>query len=301
VPHFPRSPDTVPRRSRPNHDRLVFGVTFGTLLGGTAGWLVATGFSPLGGTVADRSPLNSLSLEPPASEDFTANPVPGQAADSEVPPEGLVVPAPLVPDDPRPSHLQPTRAPRAFADLAEDYWAKPYIDALTAREVLSGLPDGTFAPDRPLSRAELAAQIAKAFTMTPQTASKSFNDLPSDYWATDPIQQAVAMGFMTGYPNSEFRPTQVVTRLQVLVALATGLSLPATTASQQQLQQYADWQAVPPWAREQVGAAIQAGIIRPQPNAESRLRPNDPATRAEVATLIYSALAYLGSVEAIAD
>lgn len=300
MPHFSRSNRSVSRRSRPSQDWLVGWVTFGTLAGGIAGWGVASGFFPVGGNPALLSPLQAWQLESAAGEGAAPQPWSKPAPAGEAAMGALVVPEPQVPDNPRPSHLQPTREPLAFADVPAGYWAKPAIDALTARQVLSGLPDGTFAPDRPLSRAELAAQIANAFAMRPQTAPKSFNDLPSDYWATDPVQQAVAMGFMTGYPNGEFRPTQTVSRLQVLVALAAGLSLTATTTSQQQLQQYADWQTVPPWAREQVGAAIQAGIIRPNAATEQRLRPDEPATRAEVATLIYSALAYLGSVEAIA-
>lgn len=299
MPLFSRSNRSVSRRSRPSHDWLVGWVTFGTLAGGIAGWGVASGFSPFGGHSALQSPLHAWQLESAAVEDAALNHLPRPATDGEAAMGALVVPAPQVPDIPRPSHLQPTREPLAFADVPAGYWAKPSIDALTARQVLSGLPDGTFAPDRPLSRAELAAQIANAFAMSAQTAPKAFDDLPADYWATDPIQQAVTMGFMTGYPNGEFRPTQTVSRLQVLVALAAGLSLPTTTASQQLLQQYADWQTVPPWAREQVGAAIQANIIRPNAETEQRLRPDEPATRAEVATLIYSALAYLGSVEAI--
>jgi len=283
----------MPRRPRPKSHGLVLWVALGTLAGGLAGWLVASGWPPLMGNRLDTSALGGLqSAAPGSDETSTDTPAPTGAV-----PGALIVPDPKIPDSASLNRLEPVRSPIAFADVSDTYWAKPYIDALTARAVLTGLPDGTFAPDRPLSRAELAAQIANAFDMPPQESTKSFVDLPADYWATETIQAAVAMGFMSGYPDGEFRPTEVVSRLQVLVALAAGLSLPETTASQRQLQQYADWQAIPPWARQQVGAAIDAGILRPGADAEQRLRPNDPATRAEVATLIYAALVYLGNVE----
>jgi len=288
----------MPRRPRPKSDGLVLWVALGTLAGGMAGWLVASGFSPLGGNLSGPSaPLGAV--QSPGLTEGTGLDAESMnaAAPSEAVP--LVVPDPKIPDSASLNQLEPLRSPLAFVDVGENYWAKPYIDALTARGVLTGLPDGTFAPDRPLSRAELATQIANAFAMPPQDSFPSFADLPADYWATETIQAAVAMGFMSGYPDGEFRPTQNVSRLQVLVALAAGLSLPETTVSQQQLQQYADWQTIPPWARQPVGAALEAGIIRPGADTEQRLRPNDPATRAEVATLIYAALVYLGNVEAL--
>jgi nanoRNase/pAp phosphatase (c-di-AMP/oligoRNAs hydrolase) len=83
----------------------------------------------------------------------------------------------------------------------------------------------------------------------------------------------------------------------VLVALSTGLSLPETNQPEQLIGQYQDAAAVPDWAREQVASAIAAGIISPSATTNDLLRPNAPATRAEVAALIYSALAYMGKVQ----
>ena len=185
------------------------------------------------------------------------------------------------------------------SDVADDYWAKPYIDALTARGVLNGLPDGSFAPNRPLTRAELAVQVAQAFEVEPQTASTGFVDVPTDYWAAATINESVALGFMTGYPDRTFQPNQVVPRLQVLVTLATGLSLPKPPGSEALLQGYIDQNAIPTWGRDQVAAAIAASLITPAATADSQLRPGDPATRAEVAALIHSALVYMGKVEPV--
>jgi hypothetical protein len=239
---------------------------------------------------AAASPLPPLpSPDEPAS---SAQTTPKDAAP-------LVVPEPLQPENSLAAGLPIVRPALSFADVPVGFWAKPYIDALTARGVLNGLPGGVFEPNRPMTRAELAAQFANAFEMQPSRVAKTFEDVPDDYWAKSPIQETVMMGFMSGYPADVFTPNETLTRLQVLVAIATGLSLPPASDSAGLLQQYPDQTEVPDWAREKIAAAIAADIIAPAQTSVSPLRPLEPATRAEVATLIYRALVYMGKLEPI--
>ncbi|MGF1460435.1 MAG: S-layer homology domain-containing protein [Leptolyngbyaceae cyanobacterium] len=253
------------------------------VLGGMAGWLGVDGFPPLANGQLALPQLNNGAQSALRSREPQA--------------DSLVVPEPQVPDSASPSHLTPVRPPLSFTDVPDDFWAQPYLNALTARGVLNGLPDGSFAPNRPLTRAELAVQVAQAFDIAAKNQAKSFSDVPPDYWAEETIQQSTMTGFMSGYPEGDFRPDQTVTRLEVLAALAAGLSLPETTTSQQRLQAFQDWEAIAPWARKKVAAAMQANIISPNPETDRRLRPNAPATRAEVAALIYAALVYMGHIE----
>jgi hypothetical protein len=211
----------------------------------------------------------------------------------------LTVPDPQIPNSDRAERLPVTRSALPFTDVPEGYWAKPYIDALTARGVLNGLPEGGFEPNRPMTRAELAAQVTNAFDFEPVRVNKAFQDVAADDWAHDPIQQAFTRGFMTGYPEGDFRPNETVSRQQVVVALATGLSLPTPDAPDTWLQSYADQGDIPAWAREQVAAAIAAQLIAASPVTNNRFRPRDAVTRAEVATLVYNALVYMGQVEPI--
>ncbi|MEM1290613.1 MAG: S-layer homology domain-containing protein [Cyanobacteria bacterium P01_H01_bin.162] len=254
--------------------------------------------SPTSGEMAspNSEPAGSSASSPPPASATTATDSEGSAVPES---PALVVPDPQIPESVSASSLPEIRPAIAFTDVAADNWAKPYIDALTARGVLNGLPDGSFAPNRPLTRAELATQVAQAFEVAPRTVSPGFTDVSADYWAADTIDEAVELGFMTGYPDRRFQPTQVVPRLQVLVTLATGLSLPQPTDATTLLQGYTDQNTIPAWGRDQVAAAIAAGLITPAATADSQLRPSDPATRAEVAALIHSALVYMGKVEPV--
>jgi hypothetical protein len=211
----------------------------------------------------------------------------------------LTVPEPSVPtaDQQINPELPAPAAPLAFSDLSPEHWAKQYIDALTARGILAGFPDGTFEPDQAMTRAELATQVARAFDLPDQTAAPpTFVDIPTSYWATDGIQAAVKMGFMQGYPDGVFQPGQTVPRVQVIAAIAAGLQLQSAEPTAV-LPQYSDQMEIPEWAREKVAAATTADIISGQPD-QLELRPNEPATRAEVAAILYYALVYLGALPA---
>lgn len=256
--------------------------------------------SPSAEPVTGDRPAPIPALPPLPSPDETTTIAPSLPPPPDVTSEApLIVPEPQIPTSVDSENLPVMRSPLAFTDVPKGFWARPYIDALTARGVLNGLPEGRFEPNRPITRAELAVQLANAFALNPKQVNKVFIDVPNDYWASAKIQKAVTMGFMTGYPEGDFRPEQTLPRLQILLALSAGLSLPAANAPETLLSQYQDADAIPAWAREQVAAAIAAGLITPAATTGNLLRPNEPATRAEVAALIYSALAYMGKVEAL--
>lgn len=219
------------------------------------------------------------------------------------PPEAeanLEVPEPTIPAGEGAARLPEPQAPLMFSDLPEGHWAKGFIDGLTSRELASGLPDGRFEPDRPMTRAELAAQLSRAFDLPIQRSAQSFQDVPADYWATDSINEAVTTGFMQGYPNNVFQPGLTVPRVQVIVAIATGLGLQPSQPADTLLQPYEDAAAVPEWARDKLAAALESGLVVSYP-ATNRLNPEASATRAEVAAMLYQALAYIGAVEPVAS
>ncbi len=223
----------------------------------------------------------------------------GRTASPHVSAAPLTVPAPQVPHSEDAPPLPVVRSPLTFADVDNTLWAKPYIDALTARGVLNGLPEGLYAPNRPMTRAELAVQLTRAFDLAAIAPAQRapFWDVSADFWGAAPIQEAVNMGFMTGYPEGDFRPSQTVSRVELFTALATGLNLVVPPHSAQTLKDYADFGEIPFWAQDKVAAVRAAGIISPSSSQAARLRPHDPATRAEVAALIYNTLAYMGKVE----
>lgn len=182
-----------------------------------------------------------------------------------------------------------------FSDT-QGNWAEPYIAALSSRGVITGFPDGSFRPNDPVTRAQFAAMIAKAFSPSAKRSPVSFRDVSTSFWGSQVIQSAYRGGFLTGYPGQIFQPEQKIPRVQALVSLATGLQLNSDNFVN--LNRFQDAADIPTWARSSIAAATQRSIVVNYPTA-TQLSPNREATRAEVAAFIYQALVSAGQAEAI--
>ena len=176
-----------------------------------------------------------------------------------------------------------------FDDVPDGYWAEPYIDALSSRGLIAGYDDGTFRPDQPVTRAQIANIVSKTFDLTVDKETLEFSDVASDYWARESIGEAVQGGFMTGFPDKTFQPNEPVTRTQAFTTLVTGLGIAAPTNVQATLDRYADANAIPNWANEKIAAATAGSLVIDYPNVTS-LNPTQPTTRAELSAIIYQAL-----------
>ncbi len=208
-------------------------------------------------------------------------------------------PVPTASPTPIPASPTPTPAqPINFVDVPQDFWARPFIDALSARGIVNGFTTGYFRPDQPVTRAQFAAMLQQAFDKTPGQNTTVFKDVPSNFWAVPAIDKATKAGFLTGYPGNIFRPEEQIPRVQVLVALATGLHLATKSTPSQTLQTYQDAAQIPNYATEKIAAATEAGLVVNYPNPKL-LNPNQNATRAEVAAIIHQALVHAGKAQQI--
>ena len=206
----------------------------------------------------------------------------------------VAIPAKVNPaSSPAPAKITPIK----FSDVPDQYWARVFIEKLAERKIISGFSESKFQPEKPVTRAELAA-IIEGIATNPKVAQKSvnFKDVKANNWAASAIAKSVQTGYLKGYPRNSFRPDEVVPKVQVLAALASGLSLKPPTNSAKTLEIYKDSKQVPSWAVKRVAAATQASLVVNYPKREI-LNPNQPATRADVAAMIYQALVKLGKAE----
>lgn len=211
------------------------------------------------------------------------------------------------PNTTQPAQTAPTSTPSrgrqivqatTFPDI-QDNWAQAFIQALAARGIIQGFPDGTFRPNAPVTRAQFAAMIRQAFEQPLERPATQFSDIPANFWALDAIQEAYRMGFMEGYPNNIFLPDQNIPRVQVLVALVSGLDLSAPAQSTALLNQaFQDAAQIPDWAQTSIAAATVNQMVVNYPNV-AFLNPNQTATRADVAAFIYQALVSQGQLPQI--
>lgn len=183
----------------------------------------------------------------------------------------------------------------SFSDL-KGHWAEAFIRGLVSMGLTTGFADGTYQPDKPMTRAQYAALVAAAFNPTAKRAAIDFTDVPKNFWAAKAIEIAASGGFVSGFSDRTFRPDQNVQRLQVIVSLVNGLALPA--ADSNTLVTYKDRDTIPEYARKAVATATQQQIVANYPDPKL-LVPVREATRAEVAAMVYQALAAIQRTTAI--
>ncbi|WP_404788427.1 S-layer homology domain-containing protein [Altericista sp. CCNU0014] len=176
-----------------------------------------------------------------------------------------------------------------FTDVESNYWARPFIERLAREDIIAGFPDGSFKPNQPVTRAQFAAIVRKAFNEGIVRNSRSFSDIPARYWAASAIEKAYTTGFMSGYPDNTFKPEQQIPKVQALVSLSSGLKLDPSGSVDRTLNIFRDGNEIPDYARSGTAAATQRNIVVNYPN-RAYLNPNEVATRADIAAFIYQAL-----------
>lgn len=194
--------------------------------------------------------------------------------------------------------VAPASAQTSFADI-QGNWAQSCIASLTQQGIISGYPDGTFRPSSPVTRAEFASMVGKAFPNVARSRTAvQFVDVASNYWAYNAISSTTQTGFLSGYPGNVFNPAQNIPRVQVLVALASGLNYaPAQPAMNTLNASFSDATAIPAYAQTSIAAATEKRLVVNYPNV-STLNPNQLASRAEVSAFLCQALTETGQTAA---
>ncbi|MBD2165093.1 S-layer homology domain-containing protein [Calothrix membranacea FACHB-236] len=225
------------------------------------------------------APTNSPQVQGPLPSSVRVNPEPFSLITPSKP--KLTIPPPI-----------------AFNDVPADFWGMRFINVLSSRGIIKGFPDYTFRPNQPVNRAEFAAILQGAFENKPVKNTLKFKDVTDKSWAIPAINQAISAGFLKGYPNQTFQPEQKIPRVQVLVALVSGLNLKTPASPEQVLKVYKDAKDIPKYATDKIAAATVNGLVVNYPDRDL-FAPNKEATRAEVAAMVYQALVKMGRLQQI--
>lgn len=105
----------------------------------------------------------------------------------------------------------------SYSDVAYGKWYNNPISTMSALGIITGYPDGTFKPNKPITRAEFAA-IAARFDETQSGKSATFSDVIG-HWAAKEIGIAYANEWIKGYPDGTFKPDQNITRAEAMTMI----------------------------------------------------------------------------------
>lgn len=105
----------------------------------------------------------------------------------------------------------------SFSDVAAERWSNNAISTMQKAGVIQGMDDGTFQPSAYITRAQLAAILAR-FDSREFSGGVDFNDI-AGHWAAGSIRRSAALGWIVGYEDGSFRPEQYITRAETMTLI----------------------------------------------------------------------------------
>lgn len=103
-----------------------------------------------------------------------------------------------------------------FTDVKAGMWCNRAIATLTNMGIIKGYTDGSFQPNKSITRAELATIIARFAKLDVNT--KTFSDI-TGHWAQKSIELAAGNGWINGYTDGTFRPNNNITRAETFAMI----------------------------------------------------------------------------------
>ena len=177
----------------------------------------------------------------------------------------------------------------SFTDT-QGHWAESAIARWGDYGVVTGLGNGTFAPDAELTRAEMAQVYVNLFKLTEKADISNFADIPAGAWYADAVSKCVAAGILNGTSNVTFSPLAPVTREQMFAAFGRALDLAPAETTNSTLY---DLGQVSDWAQGTVNALLNAGYVTG--TTGNTLLPLADIDRASVVALLDKSVAGYGS------
>lgn len=191
---------------------------------------------------------------------------------------------------------QADAATQTFKDVPKNHWAYNAIETVAGKKLVAGYEDGTYRPKGEVTRAELAAFLARAFDGKERTP-EPFVDVASNHWAVDAINEGIALGFIkpNEYKNNKFEPNKAMTRAEIARWLSNGL-VASDADYQNAINEMANSSLtlipIPEFFKggvnksdlPYIGVAMGTGLLSGY--EDFTFKPNGKTTRAEVAAIL---------------
>jgi len=179
-----------------------------------------------------------------------------------------------------------------YSDVSENAWYAEAVMALREKGVMEGVGNNRFDPEGVFTRAQLATVLYRLADRPDVSGEDSFTDTESGKWYSDAVLWASQSGIVGGYGNGLFGTNDPTTQEQLAVMLWRN------AGSYVLGSEYTDADGVgnisSGWAADAVRWARAAGLL----TDAVPFRPREPATRAQVADMVYR---YLRLSERFAD
>ena len=173
----------------------------------------------------------------------------------------------------------------SFPDVPLDHWAWKFIESIFAAGLTAGFPDGTYGPDNPVTRAEMAVFLKKGIhgsTYTPPAPGGGVFTDTAGHWAEAWIEDLFDEGITAGFPDGTYRPENNVTRAEMAVFLLKAKNGSSYTPPAPGGGAFTD--IAGHWAQAWIEQLASEGITSGFP--DGTYRPENTATRAEMGVFL---------------
>ena len=202
----------------------------------------------------------------------------------------------------------PVSGGKNLSDL-EGHWAQKEVEAAVASGWVDGYPDGSFKPEKSITRAEFTKMLLDAIHLTPDSETVAWmkeNALTDDIWG-NPTEYTPKLYDMSGhwltsqgwldaalysgmvvpddYNGKNFRPEKAIARYEIALMTdrALGLVYPANQPVEGELP-FTDKEEILDWMKGYVNESVKAGVLKGYPDGS--FQPNKTSTRAEAVVMI---------------
>ena len=202
----------------------------------------------------------------------------------------------------------PVNGEKGLSDL-EGHWAQKEVEAAVASGWVDGYPDGSFKPEKSITRAEFTKMLLDAIHLTPDSETVAWmkeNALTDDVWG-NPTEYTPKLYDMSGhwltsqgwldaalysgmvvpddYNGKNFRPEKAIARYEIALMTdrALGLVYPASQPVEGELP-FTDKEEILDWMKGYVNESVKAGVLKGYPDGS--FQPNKTSTRAEAVVMI---------------
>ena len=178
-----------------------------------------------------------------------------------------------------------------FSDV-KNHANKAAIEALASRGIINGMGQGTFMPNKTMTRAEFAAIVTRALGLAAKD-TKAFTDVPSSKWYAGYIGTANSSGIVNGVGSGKFNPDGTITRQEAAAMVARAAKLcgldPSmdAAATKDMLAQFGDYRSVASWAKEPIAFCYSVNILD---QSDLNIESTKAILRCEIAQMLYNML-----------
>lgn len=181
-----------------------------------------------------------------------------------------------------------------FNDI-KGHWAEEILTKWEQNGWIEGLPDGSFSPDKVITRAEFVTLMNRLFTPAGMYEGEDkFSDVKEEDWFYKDVMVAMARGYVSGFEDESFKPNAKIVRQDAAVMISKCLNL--EESSNEKVSSFKDRDMISTYAKKYVEQLSELKIITG--DEQGRFNPKKETTRAEAVVLLDRAYAYYESLVA---